>query len=125
MVIIRNNVKNETFTANVNIVKRGLEQATDSTQYANLVGNRQKSGLVDYDEVKKEESGVTIGDQKTPSYFVVFNARKTTQDQLIRYWQTYAIKDNFAYIITGASSTNESESTSKIIENIVKSFRLR
>ncbi len=125
VVVIRNNVKNETFTANVNIVKRGLEQATDSTQYANLVGNRQKSGLVDYDEVKKEESGVTIGDQKTPSYFVVFNARKTTQDQLIRYWQTYAIKDNFAYIITGASSTNESESTSKIIENIVKSFRLR
>lgn len=125
VVVIRNNVKNETFTANVNVVKRNIEKNMDSKEYANLVGNRQKSGLVDYSEIKKEESTIVIGDKEVPDYFVVFDARKTTQDQLIRYRQTYAVKNNAAYIVTAASKADESESTSKIIENIVKSFRLK
>ncbi|MBU1702828.1 hypothetical protein KJ951_00305 [Patescibacteria group bacterium] len=125
VVVIRNNVKNETFTANVNVVKRSLEENADSREYANLVGNRQKSGLVDYSDIKKEESTIVIGDKEVPGYFLVFDARKTSQDQLVRYWQTYAVKDQNAYIVTGASSPGESESTSNIIENIVKSFRLK
>lgn len=125
VAVFRNNVKNENFTANVNVVQRGIQSPVTSMEYANLVNNRQKSGLVDYRETRKETISIASGDQKEDTYFIAFEARKSSSDPLIRYFQTYGVRGNSAYIVTGALSTQENESTVQTVEKIVRSFRLR
>lgn len=125
LVVFRNNVKNETFTANVNIVQRGLQENVSAAEYANLVNNRQKSGLIDYNETRKENITLPFGDQQVDSYFIAFEARKSTSDSLTRYVQTYAVRNSSAFIITGAFSPQENDVTSQTIENIVRSFQLK
>lgn len=125
LVVFRNNVKNETFTANVNIVRRELQESVSSLEYANLVNNRQKSGLIDFNETRKETITIPAGDQQDSTYFSAFEARKSTSDSLIRYVQTYGVRGNSAFIITGAFSPQENDVTSQTVENIVRSFQLK
>lgn len=125
LVVFRNNVKNETFTANVNIVQRDLQESVSSLEYANLVNNRQKSGLVDYNETHKETILLPSGDQQVDSYFTAFGARKSTSEPLIRYVQTYGVRGNSAFIVTGAFSPQENDVTSQSVEDIIRSFQLK
>lgn len=125
LVVFRNNIKNETFTANVNIVQRALQEPVSSLEYANLVNNRQKSGLVDYNETRKETLTIPFGDQQVDTYFTAFEARKSTSEPLIRYVQTYGVRDGSAFIVTGAFSPQETDVTSQTVENIVRSFQLQ
>lgn len=125
LLIFRNNVKNETFTANVNIVKRSLQSTETSLDFAKRAINRQSSGLSGYKETKRETSKMTIGEQTDDTFLLYFQASKTTADPLIQYIQTYATNGTAAFIVTGAFSPNEQQNTVQIIENIVKSFRLK
>jgi len=125
MIVFRNNVKNENFTANVNIVKNELQDPVATLEYAKLVNNRQKSGLVDYSESAKDLRNINIGGSDHETFFTSFEARVAANEKLIRYMQTYGVKDRNAYIVTGSFSPQESESTSQKVENIVKSFRLK
>lgn len=125
IVVFRNNVKNENFTANVNIVQNGLQQPIALLDYAKMVSNRQRSGLYDYKETKKEEVKMKIGTREEPSYIIMFEAKKSPDEKIVRYIQAYAISGNSAYIITGAISTQENDNVVKTIEDIVKSFKLK
>jgi len=124
VVVFRNNVKNETFTANVNIVAKQIQEAVSSDEYAKLVVNRQSSGLVDYSEISKDSAKVMIGGSEADTLLTKFEARKDVDDNLVRYIQTYGVKGNTAFIVTGAISPQESESVVQLVEKVVKSFAL-
>ncbi len=123
-VVFRNNVKNETFTANVNIVSKKLQVPVSTLEYAKMVINRQSSGLVGYNELAKETSSLTVGDAQAETLLNRFEAKKTADDNTVRYIQTYGVKGDTGFIITGAVSPGESESVLQTVEKIVKSFRL-
>lgn len=125
VVVFRNNVKNENFTANVVVVKNNLLEPIVTLEYAKMVKNRQKAGLIDYKESRQDESKITIGTTEEPTYFNLFEAKKSAQDKLVRYLQTYAVKGNSAYIITGAVLPTENDATVKTIEDTVKTFKLK
>lgn len=125
IVVFRNNVKNENFTANVNIVQNNLQQPVSLLDYAKMVNNRQRSGLYDYKEIKKEDFKMKIGSKEEPSYIVMYEAKKSPDEKVVRYIQGYGISGNSAYIITGAISTQENDNVVKTIEEIVKSFKLK
>ena len=125
VVVFRNNVKNETFTANVNIVRNSLQATIETGEYAKMVYNRQKTGLYDFKEDKREDYNVKIGDKDVVSSYLIFEAQKATDQPAVKYLQTYAVKNNFAYIVTGAVSPKENDVTVQSIESIIKSFQLK
>jgi hypothetical protein len=125
VVVFRNNVKNENFTANVNIVQNNLQQATSSVEYSKLVNNRQKSGLYNYKETKIDTIKVKIGGTDEDTVLLAFEAKKGTDEKVVHYIQTYAVKGNSAFIITGAISPQENDSTVKTVEDMVKSIVLK
>jgi len=125
VVVFRNNVKNETFTANVVIIKNSLLEPVDNLEYAKMVLNREKTGLYDYKESRRDEAKISIGGKELPTFFADFQAKKSSEEKLVRYLQTYAVKDNAAYIVTGGASPKENDSTIKTIEEMVKSFKLK
>ena len=124
-VVFRNNVKNEDFTANVNIVKNNLQEPISTVEYSKRVENRQSSGLYDYKESKNDPIKITIGDKQVDSFYKLFEAKKGPDEKLVRYMQIYGVKGDSAYIITGAVSPKENDAVIKTIEDIVKSFKLK
>lgn len=125
VVVFRNNVKNEDFTANVNIVKNSLQEPISTDEYSKRVSNRQKSGLYNYKESKNDPVKIKIGDKDIDSFYRLFEAQKGPDEKLVRYMQTYIVKGDSAYIITGAVSPKENDAVMKTIEDIVKSFKLK
>ncbi len=124
-VVFRNNVKNETFTPSVAIQKNNLLEPVNSLEYSKLVMNRQKNGLYEYKELKRDEYKVKIGDKEESSSYVVFEAKKSLDEKSVRYLQTFAVKDKTGYIVLGAVSPLENENNIKTLEEILKSFRVK
>lgn len=125
VVVFRDNVKNERFTPNANVVRHTLSLPTDSIEYGKLVYNRQSTGLTDFKEISKIERDILIGKQLEKSTLLVFDARIKPGEKLIRYIQTYATKGNLAFIVTGSLLPDETQNTVQKIENIIKSFALK
>ncbi len=124
-MVVRNNVKNEDFTANVNVIRRSLQTTKETLEYAKEVINRQKSGLLNYKETKRDVSKMKIGDKTVDSYVVTFEGKKDAESDLVRFVQTYAVKGNMGYIVTGSYSLKESGDNMNTVEEIVKSFSLK
>jgi hypothetical protein len=125
VVVFRNNVKNEDFTANVNVVRNSLQNTKETLEYAKEVIQRQLTGLYDYKELKRDSTKMNIGGKQVDTYFVEFEAKKDLTDQPARFIQTFAVKGNNGYIIMGAVSTKEDPNVQKTVEDIVKSFTIK
>lgn len=125
VLVVRNNVKNDDFTANVNIVRRNLQNSQETLEYAKEVINRQKSGLINYKENKRDVAKMKIGDKQFDTYIVSFEGKKDASSQLVKFEQTYAVKGTMGYIITGAYSTKESGDNINTVDEVVKSFALK
>lgn len=125
VLVLRNNVKNDDFTANVNVVRRSLQKNQETLEYAKEVINRQKSGLLNYKEDKRDVSKMKIGDKQFDTYIVTFEGKKDVQSDLVKFEQTYAVKGTLGYIITGAYSMKESNDNINTVDEIVKSFALK
>jgi len=125
LLVIRNNVKNDTFTANVNVIRKDLQTTEETLEYAKEVLNRQKSGLLNYKEYKRDVVKMKIGDKQVDGYIVTFEGKKDPQSDLIIFVQTYAVKGNRGYIVTGSYTPQESGDIKNTAEEVVKSFTLK
>jgi len=124
-LVVRNNVKNETFTANVNIIRRNLQTTQETLDFAKSVINRQQTGLLNYKEDKRDVSKMTIGSKQVDSYVVTFEGKKDAQSDQLKFVQTYAVKGTFGYIVSGSYSLQETSDNMNTVETIVKSFSLK
>lgn len=123
-VVVRNNIKNETFTANVNIVRNQLQQEISTLDYAKEVITRQQSGLIDYRETSRDLVSINIGSTPVESYLVEFEARLNATDPPLNFIQTFAVSGTNGYIILGATSLQEQSTVVNSVSNIVQSFKL-
>jgi len=123
-VVVRNNIKNDTFTANINVVKNDLQVTQSSLDYAKAVLNRQKTGLLDYKETKREIIQIPVGGQNSETYYVEFEARLNQTDPITKFAQTYAVKDKSGFIIMGAYSSQENTSIIDKVAAAVRSFKV-
>jgi len=123
-VVVRNNIKNDTFTANINVVRNDLQVTQSSLDYAKQILNRQKTGLLDYKETKREIIQIPIGGQSTETYYTEFEARLNQSEPVTKFVQAYAVKDKAGFIIMGAFSTQENTSVINKVNAAVKSFKV-
>lgn len=123
-VVVRNNIKNETFTANVDVVKNDLQVDETSLDYAKEILNRQKTGLLDYKETKRDLNTISAGGQGQETYYVEFDARLNATDPVTRFIQTYAVKNKQGYIIMASYSTQETSPIIDQLQKVIKSFKV-
>jgi hypothetical protein len=125
LLVVRNNVKNENFTANINVVRKKLIEPLSSKDFAIMTNNRQSGGLPDYRETRKDAANISVGGSVQETFIVGFEARKTPEDRLINYLQIYAVKDDFGYIATGSASPQEGATVTSGISSAIGSFALK
>lgn len=124
VIALRNNIKNDTYTANINIVKNNLQTTKSSLDYAKEVLNRQKTGLLDYKETKREIVKIIVSGQPQETYYTEFEARLNQTDPVIKFAQTYAVKDRAGYIAMGAYSLQENSVVIEQVNTSVKTLNI-
>lgn len=123
-VVLRNNLKNEDFTANINVIKHSFQTAKNSLDYGQEILNRQKNGLLNYRETKKEIVKRSIGGQSVDTYVVEFEAKLNQTDPILKFVQTFATKDNNGYTALGSYSQLENTIVINQVNQTIQSFQV-
>lgn len=122
VVAFRNNIKNEVFTANVNINVTELAEEITVQDYAKSTLEKTKNSLIDFKEISSGEHTLA---EDLPGYILEFEGKQSASESTIRFKQLYVIVDNKGYIITAAYLAEEEQSVVKSLDEMLDSFLLK
>lgn len=125
VVVFRNNVKNENHTAVVSIVRKNFQNPIPNLEFGNLIDNKNKVSLYEFKSLKKDTIKASISGKEEETFFLSFEGKEAADAAVLRYLQIPMGKGNNGFIITGTISLQENENTIKLIEEIVKSLKLK
>ncbi len=117
ILVFRNNIQNEVFTANVNISKMTVNKDTNVEDFSKSNLAKIKTTLLSVTEytTKKTENGVIIH----------FRGRKSPTEPLVVFKSLNVIKNDQAYTVTGSYLPNEDEGVVIYIDKMLNSFSLK
>lgn len=117
----RNNIKNEIFTANINIVKKEVEEGLSTEDFGKSSLAQAKKRILEFNELESEERELN----SQPGYFIEFEGKQDAQSAIVHF-QQYFIQDNSnIYTLTSAYLPNEGESVVIAMEEMLNSFTLK
>lgn len=125
LIVFRNNIKNDVFTANINIITNERLNDKSSDEHAKDIINSEKATMLDYKELIRETVSLQNGANTESSEFIVFEGRNSAEEDLIRYAQTCLVKNDKVYIVTGSYRPTEDEKITQLIQDGVKHFSLK
>ncbi len=123
-LVFQQNVKGE-FIVNVNLGRVSVPEGTVTMDYAKRLIQEQRNGLVNYQEIGREEIQLPVGEGTADTVLVTFTAKRSPEAVERKFVQTYLVKDGFAYVLTGAMRTNESETLVELVTSVLRSFKLK
>lgn len=124
LVAFRNNIKEQDFLANVNIVGNNIEEISNGN-YAIEILQKHSETLLDYKLLEQKEIEIFISGQLTPAYRNYFEGRNSLDTDILKFIQVYAVKDNIGYIATASFLPNEDEFVINTCVNIVESLEIK
>ncbi len=116
LVAFRNNLKDQDFIANVNIVANTVDKGMNNGDYGIEMLQTHSEDLIDYRLIEKQEIEIVINGEATPTYLNYFEGRNSIDTDLLRFVQVYGINNQIGYIATATFLPDEDEF---IIENCV------
>jgi hypothetical protein len=125
LVVFRNNVKSEIFTANLNISAVTAEEEMNSTDLAVSSRTRAESSLVSFEEISFAEMEVPFGEVFLPGARLVFSGKKSASDPIIYFDQIYVIHEGLGLIVTSSSLLEEDETVVNYLDRMLNSFSLK
>lgn len=123
-IVFRNNVKNENFTANVNITKNALQNPISPEDYAKQAISNIKASMYNFSEVKRETLKIKVAEKETETLYLAFEGKRNENENTVQFLQIYATKGHVGYIVTGAFSKGEEELVVKKVDAMVRSFEV-
>jgi len=118
-------LKNEIFTANVNIAQVTVPAGISDVDFGKSSLLKAKEGLVAFKELSKEDFTFKYKDSDVATTISGFEGKKSPSDPIIRFKQSYVINNGFGYVITGAYLPTEDESVVKMVDTMLHSFSLK
>lgn len=116
VVAFRNNIKDEIFTANVNVSKTTLETEINAEDLAKSTMSKIRTTLLDVREFPLLEHDKGI--------LMEFQGRKSPAEPIIHFKSLNVTSNTYAYTITGAYLPTEDESVVMKMERMIDSFTL-
>jgi len=121
----RNNLRNEVFTANVNISQTKIPEETLSIDFGKSTLLKAKESLVGFKELSKEDISLQISDTEITTFISGFEGKKSPADPIVNFKQLYISYKGAGYTVTGAYLPIEDESVVKMIDAMLHSFSLK
>ncbi len=125
IVVFRNNVKSEIFTANVNISAVAAEEEMNSSDLAVSSRTKAENSLVSFEEISFAEMEVPFGEVFLPGARLVFSGKKSASDPIIYFDQIYVIHEGLGLIVTSSSLFEEDETVVNYLDRMLNSFSLK
>lgn len=122
IVAFRSNIKNEIFTANLNIAKKELQEKEMTVRdFAKGSLAVTKNSLMNFNLIAEDEG--EIGDIKT--YILEFEGKKTSSEAIIHFKQLYIANNGLIYTLTTSYLPTEDESVVNALQEMLDSFSLK
>jgi len=121
IVVIRNNIKSEIFTANLNVSQSPLKETTTSNDFALSTMNAAQNNLINFKEISRDKVAVA-GDE---TFIATFQGRKTATESLIEFKTLCLSRNSFGIIVTAAYLPNEDQIVVTKLSDMLKSFTLK
>ncbi|MFA6528790.1 MAG: hypothetical protein WCT46_04595 [Candidatus Gracilibacteria bacterium] len=121
----RNNIKNDKFIANVNIVANTVEEGLSNGDYALEMLQSHSESLIDYKLLEKTEINITVGGQVSPTYMTVFQGRNKIDGDLIKFAQVYGVNNGLGYIATATFLPDEDQFVVETCVHMIESLKLK
>ncbi|MFA6917673.1 MAG: hypothetical protein WC285_02445 [Candidatus Gracilibacteria bacterium] len=125
VVGFRNNLRNEIFTANVNVSQTITPTEITSEDLGKSTLTKAKESLVGFKEIGKNPVTLAYGTEGISTFISTFEGKKTPADPIIRFKQLYAANKGAGYVITAAYLPTEDESVVKMTDEMLNSFSLK
>jgi len=127
VVAFRNNVKSDSFTANLNVIQTALDKSVSSEDFAKSSKARIKTSLVGYNEISTENVEVLTAtpDTTVPGTIVHFTAKKTGADPTISFDQLFVNYNGQGYVITAAYLPDEDSTVVTYTQEMLNSLTLK
>ncbi|HAU39369.1 MAG: hypothetical protein UV80_C0014G0005 [Candidatus Peregrinibacteria bacterium GW2011_GWF2_43_17] len=124
LVAFRNNIKEQDFLANVNIVGNTVGEISNG-DYAIEMLKKHSETLIDYTLLEQKEVEIFVGGQLTPAYRNYFEGRNSPDTNTLKFIQVYAVKDGIGYIATASFLPNEDTFVTDTCVNMVESLEIK
>lgn len=125
LVAFRNNIKNEVFTANLNISKNELNENINSLDFAKSSMAKAKSTLVSFEEINTENYSIEYGGEAIETLITEFQGKKTASEPVVRFKRLSLVWGNQAFTVSGAYLPGEDEAVIQAIDDMLRSFALK
>ena len=125
IVGFRNNLKNQIFTANLNIGRFVVEEGTSSLDVAKRTISKAKQRLNNFKQTQSENYTLENGENDIETVIYDFEGKKTASEEIVHFRQLYVVNNTDAFTITAAYLPSEEESVVNLLDEMLKSFRLR
>ncbi len=124
VVAFRNNIKNEVFTANVNISKTELTEEISSKDFALSSISKAQNSIVEYKEKERKTFKLQIRGETIETYIIDFEGKKSASAEIVHFKNLYIADNEKGYIVTGGYLPYEDGSVVKLISDMLESFSL-
>lgn len=125
LVAFRNNIKNEVFTANLNVSKNELNENITSLDFAKSSMAKAKSTLISFEEIDTENYSVEFNGEPIETLITEFQGKKIASDPAVRFKRLSLVKGNQAFTVSGAYLPGEDEGVINAIDEMLRSFSLK
>lgn len=125
LVGFRNNLKNDIFTANINVVALAGEEGKSTKEQAQKIINNTKNNIFNYKEVSRSEIQLNNKDGAQTTDFIVFEGKNSAEEDVTQYAQTFISSQNKLYVATGAYRPTEEEKTMQLIQASIKTLEIK
>ena len=125
VVVFRNNIKSDIFTANLNVSQATIAEDTTSEDFALQTLNTEKYNLIGFTELKRENYTLGEGENTIKTFLITFQGRKTVTETLVEFKQICIARNGFGIIVTAAYLPNEDQNVVYQLDQMVKAFTLK
>lgn len=123
IVAFQNLTPSKDIYANLNLTKEKSLDNKSSLEFAENVLSLHQKTLNYFKEIGRENITLNVAGVKEKTLLVTFDAKAdATNTPILRFQQTYLIKGESAYILTGTYSPDEDDSVVKKITLMLKSL---
>lgn len=125
VVAFRNNVKENDFLANINVVRNEVPEGTLTADYALQMFESLRQQMKNFKELNKNGVQIDSPTGSIASYIFEFQGTNDTATPDRNFIQIYGIKGLKAYIVTGTYDPGDTELAIDQVKKSIQSFGLR
>lgn len=125
IVAFRSNIKNETFTTNLNISLDVFDQEVNTKDFGLSTLSLASKQLTDFVDIQMGETTVNFNSTKQNAYYIEYEGKSSPKDPLVHFKQVFANKGAVIYTVTNAYLPNEDESIVNLADLMLNSFTLK